>query len=40
MSMEKNLKEILDEILNEVEKELEEATTTGDVDGYNTLCLW
>jgi len=36
MSMEQNLKEILDEILNEVEQELEEATTTGDVAGYNT----
>jgi hypothetical protein len=34
--MEQNLKEILDEILNEVEQELEEATTTGDVAGYNT----
>ena len=36
MSMEKNLKEILDEILDEVQKELEEATTTGNVDGYQT----
>jgi len=36
MSMEKNLKEILDEILDEVQKELDEATTTGNVDGYQT----
>lgn len=36
MSMEKTLKEILDEILDEVEQELDEATTTGDVAGYNT----
>ena len=36
MSMEKSLKEILDEILDEVQKELEEATTTGNVDGYQT----
>jgi len=34
--MEKNLKEILDEILDEVQKELDEATTTGNVDGYQT----
>jgi len=36
MSMEKSLKEILDEILDEVQKELDEATTTGNVDGYQT----
>lgn len=36
MSMEKNLKEILDEILDEVQKELDEATTTGNVAGYQT----
>ena len=36
MSMEKSLKEILDEILDEVEQELEEATTTGNVAGYQT----
>ena len=36
MSMEKNLKEILDEILDEVQKELDEATTTANVDGYQT----
>ena len=36
MSIEKNLKEILDEILDEVQKELDEATTTGNVDGYQT----
>jgi len=34
--MEKSLKEILDEILDEVQKELDEATTTGNVDGYQT----
>ena len=34
--MEKSLKEILDEILDEVEQELEEATTTGNVAGYQT----
>ena len=36
MSMEKSLKEILDEILDEVEQEFEEATTTGNVAGYQT----
>jgi hypothetical protein len=36
MSMEKSLKEILDEILDEVQKELDEATTTGNVAGYQT----
>lgn len=36
MSMEKNLKEFLEELIQEVEKELDEATTTGDVAGYNT----
>ena len=36
MSMEKNLKEIIEELIQEVEKELDEATTTGNVDGYQT----
>jgi hypothetical protein len=36
MSMEKNLKKIIDELVQEVEKELEESTATGDVAGYNT----
>ena len=34
--MEKNLKEIIEELIQEVEKELDEATTTGNVDGYQT----
>ena len=36
MSMEKNLKEIIEELIQEVEHELEEATTTAGVDGYQT----
>ena len=36
MSMEKNLKEIIEELIQEVEQELDEATTTAGVDGYNT----
>ena len=33
---EQNLKEIIEELIQEVEKELDEATTTGNVDGYQT----
>ena len=36
MSMNENLKKYLDELIQEVEKELEEATTTGNVAGYQT----
>ena len=36
MSMNENLKEYLDELIQEIEKELEEATTTGNVAGYQT----
>ena len=36
MSMERNLKEIIEELIQEVEHELDEATTTAGVDGYQT----
>ena len=36
MSMENYLNEFIDELIQEVEQELEEATTTGNVAGYNT----
>lgn len=36
MSMEHNLKEIIEELIQEVEHELDEATTTAGVDGYQT----
>ena len=36
MSMNENLRELLDELIQEIENELEEATTTGNVAGYQT----
>ena len=35
MSMEQNLKSTIEEIIQEIEKELDEATTTGNIAGYN-----
>jgi hypothetical protein len=36
MSEEQNLRNYISELIREVEQELEEATTTGNVDGYQT----
>ena len=36
MSMNENLRDLLDELIQEIQNELEEATTTGNVAGYQT----
>jgi hypothetical protein len=36
MSMENNLNNFIEELIQEIEKELDEATTSGNVAGYNT----
>ena len=36
MLKKENLKSFIDELIKEVEEELDEATVTGNVDGYNT----